>query len=233
MRTSIKSKLLAVTFAALGLSACGAAGVLGVLGGPSTTIAGACAQSLDVGIINSCVVAAGKLWRGAAPTVEGAATLANLGVKSIVNLELIFDDRGTFESSKPAVSLTTEIQYFRLRDWEPLVVLAPSILDETVAKFIALTRSAPLPLYVHCRSGQNRTGVMVAAYRVFNGMPIEEAIAEMGRYKGIWFDSDAVYIRTLTADRRALLEPKINAAITSMSRYALIKCAQGACVVGP
>ena len=221
---------IGLTVAPLGLQACGGAALLG---GPTTTVAGACAATLNPKMVNSCVVVDAKLWRGAAPTVDGAASLANLGVKSIVNLELIFDDRGTFESSKPALNLTTEIQYFRLRDWEPLVVLAPSVLDETVAKFIALTRSAPQPLYVHCRSGQNRTGVMVAAYRVFNGMPIEDAITEMGRYKGIWFDSDAVYIRTLTPERRALLEPKITAALTSVSRYALIKCAQGSCVVGP
>lgn len=229
MNISLQLRVAVIALSSLGLSACGAAGILG---GPSTTVAGACAQPLDASIINSCVVVAGKVWRGAAPTVQGAAALANLGVKSIVNLELINDDRGTFESSKPLLTLTSEIQYFRLRDWEPLVILAPSILDETVAKFIALTRNAPQPLYVHCRSGQNRTGVMVAAYRVFNGMPIEEAITEMGRYKGIWFDSDAVYIRTLTADKRAALEPKIVAALTSVSRYALIKCAQGACVVG-
>ena len=216
--------------AVFGVQACGGTGLLG---GPTQTIVGACATPLDPNIINSCVVVDGKLWRGAAPTADGAAGLARLGVKSIVNLELLFDDRRAFEASKPARSLTTEILYFRLRDWEPLVVLAPSILDETVAKFIALTRSAPQPLYVHCRSGQNRTGVMVASYRVFNGMPIEDAIIEMGRYKGIWFDGDAAYIRTLTPEKRALLEPKVAAALKSVSRYALIKCTQGHCVVEP
>ena len=217
-------------FTVFAVQSCGG---VGLLGGPTATVFGACADQLAPNIMNSCVVENGKLWRGAAPTVDGAVRLANLGVKSIVNLELLFDDRGTFESSKPPVSLTAEIQYFRLRDWEPLVILAPSILDETVAKFIALTRSAPQPLYVHCRTGQNRTGVMVASYRVFNGMPIEDAITEMGRYKGIWFESEAAYIRTLTPEKRAQLEPKVSAALTSLSRHALIKCSQGSCVVEP
>jgi protein tyrosine phosphatase len=36
----------------------------------------------------------------------------------------------------------------------------------------------PKPVFVHCRSGRNRTGVMIAAYRVFNGMSNEDAIAD-------------------------------------------------------
>lgn len=196
---------------------------------PGKAASGSCAAPLDPSIPNSCVVSEGALWRGARPDAAGAAALVRGGVRTVVNLELLLDDREEFEKARVSVEGTREIRYFRLRDWEPNVVLAPRKLDDDVAHFIAITRTQPKPIFVHCRSGQNRTGVMVAAYRVFNGGDIEEAVAEMGRYGGIWFKHDAEYIRGLTPQRRAELERRIEERTSRLRPDARILCADAAC----
>ena len=74
---------------------------------------------------------------------------------------------------------------------------------------------------------------MVAAYRVFNGTPVKDAIAEMGRYGGEWFKYDAQYIRRLTPERRAVLEKQIEAWIPKLQRDAQIVCTDGGCLLSP
>jgi protein tyrosine phosphatase len=213
--------LLALSCLAL-LSGCATAAV------PSKP-AKACAQPMDANIENSCVVAPQVLWRGAKPDGLAAASLIERGVKTVVNLELLHDDLKTFESAKLSSSQSYQLQYFRVADWEPLVALSTRLVDDHVAHFIAITRSQPKPIYVHCRSGRNRTGVMVAAYNVFNGMPIEDAVADMQRYNGEWFVQDAKYIRSLNPQHKAKLESKIAAWIPKLKSKAEISCVDASC----
>ncbi len=198
---------------------------------PIATTAEACATPLDRNVPISCIVTAQTLWRGARPDKIAAEALLRLGAKTVVNLELLSDDRAAFQDAVVPQGGRQEIGYFRVRDWEPLTMLAPTKVDEHVAHFLAITRTQPTPIYVHCRSGQNRTGVMVAAYRVFNGTSIDDAIAEMKRYGGVWFELDATYIRSLTAQRRSELEAQISAWAPRLRREATVICADGTCGV--
>lgn len=207
--------------------------VAGILAGCATTptrvAEPSCALPLNPAVKNGCVVAPQLLWRGAKPDVAAATALVDMGVKTVVNLELLHDDRKMFARAEPAVAGRQDVQYFRVRDWEPLVMFAQGTVDDHVAHFIAITRTQPAPLYVHCRAGRNRTGVMVAAYRVFNGMDTEAAIAEMKAFNGGWFRYDAAYIRGLTAQRREALEVKIAAWMTRLQPDAQFTCADGRC----
>lgn len=189
-----------------------------------------CKHPLDSKIENSCVVSEQTLWRGARPNPEAAAALVELGVKTVVSLELLQDDRNAFEAAMISSSDSREVQYFQIRDWEPLVILARSKVDDHVAHFLAIARTQPKPIFVHCRSGQNRTGVMVAAYKVFDGADIEETILEMERYGGFWSKPDADYIRTLTPQRRAVIEKRISDWMPRVKRSAEILCSSGRCV---
>ena len=192
-----------------------------------------CESPLDPAVKNACIVTPQALWRGAKPDAVAAAKLIALGVKTIVNLEWLHDDRPSFQNAVVPPIGRREIDYFRVRDWEPLVAIAPGLVDEHVAHFLAITRTQAKPIYVHCRSGKNRTGVMVAAYRVFNGASIEDAIAEMERYGGEWFAYDAQYIRSLTPVRRAVLERQIEAWIARLQRDAQIVCTGAGCALSP
>jgi hypothetical protein len=157
--------------------------------------------------------------------------LIELGVKTVVSLELLSTDREAFESATPNTSEPREIQYFQVKDWEPLAIVAPTLVDRHVAHFLAITRTQPVPIFIHCRSGQNRTGIMVAAFRIFNGADVEETVLEMEKYGGFWSKRDAAYIRTLTPERRAAMEGEIVEWVSRLRRTAKITCSGGKCLV--
>ena len=192
--------------------------------------ANACPSPLSPAVANSCVVVPGALWRGGKPDALGAAALISLGVRTVVNLELLDDDRDAFRMARPSTTVSTSIDYFRIRDWEPNVVIAPALLDSHVSDFIAIVKTQARPIYVHCRSGQNRTGVMIAAYRVMlEGASIESAIDEMRRYQGMWFKQDAEYLRGLTGEHRARIEKMTESRIGQIQREARLECSASGC----
>jgi protein tyrosine phosphatase (PTP) superfamily phosphohydrolase (DUF442 family) len=189
-----------------------------------------CSWPLSEAIRNSCVVSPGVLWRGSKPDSAGAASLLSLGVRTVVNLELLHDDMRAFQVARPAKVLSEKLDYFRIEEWEPNPVILPSVLDSHVAEFLAIVKTQPKPIYVHCRSGQNRTGVMVAAYRVLlEGSSPESAVAEMGKYKGFWFKWDAKYINSLKGKHRANLEALINSRLKHVRPTASLTCSVKGC----
>ncbi|MDD2853427.1 MAG: dual specificity protein phosphatase family protein [Desulfuromonadaceae bacterium] len=194
--------------------------------------AGACKNNLGSDIKNFCVVTPHLLWRGARPHKEGAAWLIQNGVKTVVNLELILDDNSAFAHATLSDAKNYEVGYFRIHDWEPLPLFAPSVVDDHVAHFLAIVTQQPKPVYVHCRSGVNRSGVMVAAYRVIiEDVAEEQAIEEMKLYQGVWFNADASYIRGLTAIRREEVRQKVTVWLTKLHQDARVQCSNGRCVV--
>lgn len=194
--------------------------------------ANACRNNLGSAINNFCVVTPTVLWRGSRPDEDGVAWLIQHGVQTIVNLELIFDDKPVLGQAIIANTNNYEVGYFHIHDWEPLPILAPSIEDDHVAHFIAIVKQQPKPLYLHCRHGVNRTGVMVAAYRILiDGASDEEAIGEMARYDGFFFTADAQYIRGLTPKRRAEIQLKVMEWMPKLEKDAQVICAEGRCTV--
>ena len=195
-------------------------------------IAGTCPNNLGSAIKNFCAVTPNVLWRGARPDKDGAAWLIQRGVRTIVNLELILDDKRAFGDATVEDANNYEVGYFRVHDWEPLRILAPSIVDDHVAHFLAIVSQQPKPVYVHCRYGENRTGIMVAAYRVLvEDVRSEEAIEEMSRYKGLWLKADEIYIRGLLPQRREEIRRKIMEWIPKLKMDAQVFCANGTCAV--
>jgi tyrosine-protein phosphatase SIW14 len=117
-----------------------------------------------------------KLYRGGQPTKEGFRNLAKMGIKIVVDL------RGSRDSER---QLVTELgmKYVSLhwRCYHPR--------DEPVAQFLMLIRENPgMKIFVHCRVGDDRTGMDIAAYRMADqGWTAEEAKKEMEAYGVNWF----------------------------------------------
>ena len=56
--------------------------------------------------------------------------------------------------------------------------------DETLQRFLAIVQDpAAQPVYVHCYRGKDRTGTMIAAYRILiEGWTTKDALGEMQEF---------------------------------------------------
>jgi protein tyrosine/serine phosphatase len=120
-----------------------------------------------------------KLYRGGIPSHQGLQELKGLGVSTVVCL---LDGSG-----KDAATVADEKQATGALGlkWVNLVVPYGVELPRDLAEqFIAIaTDPSQTGVYVHCKKGKDRTGEMVAAYRIrFQGYTAEQAIAEMQQY---------------------------------------------------
>jgi len=130
------------------------------------------------------------LFRGAQPNDTGLAELKKLGITTIVDLR--GEDREKFEwEGKQAESLGMRFVHLPVSGWAP-----PS--DEQVVQFLALFREDPRQkVFVHCRFGDDRTGVFVATYRMaVDKWSPEKAIDEMYffGFNGFWHPSMKKFI---------------------------------------
>ena len=108
-----------------------------------------------------------SLYRGAQPTEAGYETLGNLGVHTIVTLRVLDHDS---DELRQAGFQTYHISFKHVH---------PE--SEDVLKFLTIvTDKRNQPVFVHCREGEDRTGMMVAVYRmVVQNWPRDQAIREM------------------------------------------------------
>ena len=136
-----------------------------------------------------------SLFRGAQPRQDGIQQLKNLGVTTIVDLRSEDPARATWERQQ-AESVGIRFVSIPLSGWNP-----PS--NEQVAQFLALFRNNPKEkVYVHCRYGEDRTGVFVAAYRMaMDGWQPQQAMNEMYYFgfNGMWHPSMKSYVQDFPA----------------------------------
>ncbi len=117
------------------------------------------------------------VFRGAQPTKEGYATLKMMGVKTVINL------RTSMSEKKP-------VEAAGMRSIEVPIEMSRNGLKEKVDRVVALMADpANQPVFVHCRQGRDRTGIVVAAYRMkMQGWPLADAETEMQAFSfnDIW-----------------------------------------------
>lgn len=113
------------------------------------------------------------LWRGGNPKARGLTRLKGLGVHTIIDLM----DEENIESRKCANRLGLQYVNIPLRRTK-------SIPLDAITQFLAVVNNpAYKPIYVHCRSGRDRTGAMIAIYRIsVENWPVSAAYKEMRTY---------------------------------------------------
>jgi protein tyrosine/serine phosphatase len=192
------------------------------------TLPGACLSDLASPIRNFCIVSPEVLWRGERPTSADAKWLLENRVGSIVSLQL--NDSHAFEDVSLNPEFSHSVPYFQVPGFSALSMVSRQHVDEHVALFLAIMESAPKPVYVHCRAGVDRTGVVAAAYRVImERADPEEAILEMGRYHSPWQKIDARYVRGLTEARRVKILREAADWRSRLRPSAQIDCSTGRC----
>lgn len=124
--------------------------------------------SEDIGIPNLAQVE-GTILRGGQPTADGFNWLKANGITRIVKLNLEAEG-----SDDQAVALGIEVVYCPI-DLDQQLVFRPKL--ETVNKAVDAIQPGT---FIHCRHGEDRTGLIVGCYRVDKqGWNKDAALAEM------------------------------------------------------
>jgi protein tyrosine phosphatase (PTP) superfamily phosphohydrolase (DUF442 family) len=135
--------------------------------------------ALDVGLLKQASnailnfhVVAPWLLRGAQPTAQNLQLLKSAGVRTIINLR----NEPILIQQEAQQARALGLAYVNI----PLDVFNPPT-DAQVRHFIScVSDSKTQPVFVHCLHGQDRTGTMVAMYRIDReGWAADQAYQEM------------------------------------------------------
>jgi protein tyrosine/serine phosphatase len=121
-----------------------------------------------------------KLYRGAQPTEEGVKKLAQMGVKTIIDL------RGADEKAK------REETWARNAGLKFINVPLNNLFGPKDAKIAEIEKliNAPenQPVFVHCKRGADRTGTVIAVYRItYEDWTAERADDEAKKFGFGWW----------------------------------------------
>jgi protein tyrosine/serine phosphatase len=152
----------------------------------------------------------GHLYRGAQPRDGSLTHLRELGITTIVDL------RGEDSNLRERERREAEALGIRFISI-PVGGFSPPAKDQ-ISTFLSLfVRQSPGTVFVHCRLGEDRTGVFIAAYRiVVDNWTADEAIKEMHffGFNRLWHPTMASYIRNFPALIDS--DPSLNALSSSL-----------------
>jgi protein tyrosine phosphatase (PTP) superfamily phosphohydrolase (DUF442 family) len=121
-----------------------------------------------------------EIARGGQPTPDGFRNLAAMGVRTIVDL------RGSGERSESERALVTALgmRYVSI----PMSSVRPPTTQEMSRMFEVLNDRSAAPTFVHCRRGADRTGTVLAVYRMeHDRWTNRQALREARRYGMSWY----------------------------------------------
>ncbi len=115
-----------------------------------------------------------RLYRGAQPDALGISNLKKLGIKTILDLRMTNE----VWPVEAAAARANGITYTNL----PMKGYGRPTPDQ-VAQALAIIETLPSPVFVHCRHGCDRTGTIIACYRIRHEQwSAEQALQEAKQY---------------------------------------------------
>ncbi len=97
------------------------------------------------------------VYRGGQPPAESWQSLAKMGVKTVIDLRRE-DEHSTTEEAKAVEAAGMKYVNVPMKG-----VVAPT--NAQIAKVLAVLNSQE-PVFVHCKKGADRTGTVIACYRI-------------------------------------------------------------------
>jgi len=124
----------------------------------SLTVASAWASSQNENLPNFQKVD-DHVFRGAQPTDSGFKDLAQLGIKTIVDLRDIGEHS---QANEEKVVTDLGMRYVSV----PMQGMSTPKISQVAAVLALLNDTASGPVFVHCKRGADRTGTVIAVYRI-------------------------------------------------------------------
>lgn len=120
-----------------------------------------------------------NFFRGAQPTQEGIRLLASQGVKTIINLRAA-DEGGCVEEWW---TQEAGLRYFNV----PMKGTGRPTEAQVQTVLALINAAANQPVFVHCKRGKDRTGTIVACYRIAHDhWTSQQAVAEARKLGMQW-----------------------------------------------
>ena len=99
-----------------------------------------------------------RLFRGGQPTPAGFHKLAKMGIKTVVDLR----EPGQRSAAEKKIVEAAGMRYVSV----PMRGFHTPTEDQIAAVLRVFNDSSATPVFVHCRRGADRTGTVVACYRI-------------------------------------------------------------------
>ena len=149
-----------------------AAAFFGVPAMAQTTQPGAVAQRVSVKGVDNFAQVNNFLFRGAQPDDSSYASLKQMGINVVVDFR---DEQDQIAHEKKMVE-AAGMQFLSL----PWSGRSEPTHDEVIAFLNLMHNPQGKKVFVHCRQGRDRTGTMVALYRLtFDHWTVANALTEM------------------------------------------------------